>query len=51
MKKTISLGIILLTSRIAYAQVGINTVDPKVTFEVMPTNTGATTAEGILLQD
>ena len=47
-RKILSIGVLLLTGGIAYAQVGINTEDPKATLDVMPTNTGATTAEGFI---
>lgn len=47
-RKILSIGVLLLTGGITYAQVGINTEDPKATFDVMPTNTGATTAEGFI---
>ena len=47
-RKILSIGVLLLTGGITYAQVGINTEDPKATLDVMPTNTGATTAEGFI---
>ncbi|QIK55085.1 hypothetical protein G7051_12335 [Dysgonomonas sp. HDW5B] len=47
-RKILSIGVLLLTGGITYAQVGVNTEDPKATFDVMPTNTGASTAEGFI---
>ena len=47
-RKILSIGVLLLTGGITYAQVGINTEDPKATLDVMPTSTGAATAEGFI---
>ncbi len=47
-RKILSIGVLLLTGGITYAQVGINTEDPKATLDVMPTTTGASTAEGFI---
>ena len=40
------LGLLIFTT--IYSQVGINTIDPNVTFHVKPTSTSSSTAEGII---
>ncbi|PXV65937.1 hypothetical protein CLV62_106111 [Dysgonomonas alginatilytica] len=49
MKKIfLSLGLFLCAGVVAFAQVGVNTVDPKVSLDVQAFNTDATTAEGFM---
>ncbi len=46
-KKLIIIGFLLI-SGLSYGQIGINNTDPKATLDVTATNTGNTTAEGII---